>query len=61
MAGLQQPIYEFLGVTFQDFSFYNEFYTIAGTKYINPIAKNALKHYNYKILDTIQNSMVNPF
>jgi len=56
MAGLQQPIYEFLGVTFQDFSFYNEFYTIAGTKYINPIAKNALKHYNYKILDTISNS-----
>lgn len=57
MAGLQQPIYEFLGVTFQDFSFYNEFYTIAGTKYINPVAKNALKHYNYKILDTIQNSI----
>jgi len=57
MAGLQQPIYEILGVTFQDFSFYNEFYTIAGTKYINPIAKNALKQYNYKILDTIQNSI----
>lgn len=56
MAGLQQPIYELLAITFQDFSFYNEFYTIAGTKYINPIAKNALRHYNYKILDTISNS-----
>ena len=54
MAGLQQPIYELLAVTFQDFSFYNEYYTIAGTKYINPIADNALKHYNYKILDTIE-------
>ena len=39
----------------QDFSFYNEVYTIAGTKYINPIADNALRQYNYKILDTIDN------
>ena len=53
MAGLKQPVYEILAVTFQDFSFYNEFYTIAGTKYTNPIANNALKLYNYKILDTI--------
>lgn len=53
MAGLQQPIYELLAITFQDFSFYNEFYTLAGTKYTNPIANNALKQYNYKILDTI--------
>jgi hypothetical protein len=55
MAGLNQPVYELLAITFQDLSFYNEFYTIAGTKYINPIANNALKHYNYKILDTINN------
>ncbi|WP_372793355.1 DUF5686 family protein [Lutibacter sp.] len=53
MAGLKQPIYELLAITFQDFSFYNEVYTIAGTKYTNPIANNALKHYNYKILDTV--------
>ncbi len=55
MAGLKQPVYELLGITLQDFSFYNEFYTLAGTKYTNPIAKNALKQYNYKILDTINN------
>lgn len=59
MAGLQQPIYELLAVTFQDFSFYNEYYTIAGTKYINPIANNALKHYDYKILDTVKNNNQN--
>ncbi|MDP3313592.1 DUF5686 and carboxypeptidase-like regulatory domain-containing protein [Lutibacter sp.] len=53
MAGLKQPIYEFLAITFQDFSFYNELYTIAGTQYTNPIATNALKNYNYKILDTV--------
>ncbi len=54
MAGLKQPIYELLAITFQDFSFYNEFYVLAGTKYINPIAENALKTYNYKILDTVK-------
>lgn len=55
MAGLKQPIYELFAVTFQDFSFYNEFYTIAGTKYTNPIANNAIKNYSYKILDTVKN------
>ncbi|WP_299523553.1 DUF5686 and carboxypeptidase-like regulatory domain-containing protein [uncultured Lutibacter sp.] len=53
MAGLKQPIYELLAITFQDFSFYNEVYVVAGTKYTNPIANNALKQYNYKILDTV--------
>jgi len=61
MAGLNQPIYELLAVTFQDFSFYNEFYTIAGTKYTNPIANNALKHYNYKILDTVKTNNKSSF
>lgn len=57
MAGLKQPIYELLAITFQDLSFYHEFYTLAGTKYTNPIANNALKKYNYKILDTIDNEI----
>lgn len=54
MAGLKQPIYELLAVTFQDLSFYNEYYVLAGTKYVNPIADDALKTYQYKILDTIK-------
>lgn len=54
MAGLKEPIYELLAVTFQDLSFYNEYYVLAGTKYINPIADEALKTYNYKILDTVK-------
>ena len=57
MAGLKQPIYELFAITFQSFSFYDEFYTIAGTKYTNPIANNALKQYNYKILDTVKNEV----
>lgn len=54
MAGLKQPIYELLAVTFQDLSFYNEYYVLAGTKYVNPIADDALKTYQYKILDTVK-------
>lgn len=55
MAGLKQPIYELFGLSFQGFSFYNEIYTIAGTNYTNPVSKNAIKQYHYKILDTVNN------
>ena len=61
MAGLKQPIYELLAVTFQDLSFYNEFYVLAGTKYVNPIADDALKTYNYKILDTAKTASGSSF
>ena len=53
MAGLKNPIYEFLALDTESFSFYDEVYTLLGNNYINPLAKNALKKYNYKILDTI--------
>ena len=53
MAGLKQPIYEFLALDFENFTFYDEVYNLLGNKYINPLAKNAIKKYNYKILDTI--------
>ena len=61
MAGLQQPIYEFLAITIQDFDFYDDTYTIVGTKYANPIADNALKQYDYKVLDTVKNTQGNSF
>lgn len=53
MAGFREPIYEFLALDIENFTFYSEVYTLLGNKYINPLAKNALKNYNYKILDTI--------
>ena len=61
MAGFKQPLYELLAINIQDFSFYNETYTVAGTKYVNPIADNALKQYEYQILDTIKHSNGNSF
>jgi hypothetical protein len=59
MAGFKQPLYELLALNIQGFSFYNETYTVAGTKYVNPIAKNALRYYEYQILDTVKNSVGN--
>lgn len=56
MAGFKQPIYEVLAINIQDYSSYNEIYTVAGNKYINPIADKALKEYEYQILDTVNNS-----
>ena len=53
MAGFKQPIYEFLALNIENFSFYDEVYTLLGNNYVNPLAKNALKNYNYQILDTI--------
>ncbi|NER12721.1 carboxypeptidase-like regulatory domain-containing protein [Leptobacterium flavescens] len=53
MAGFQEPIYEILSLQIQSFSFYNNIYTVFGTDYVNPIASNALRTYDYKILDTI--------
>ena len=57
MAGFKQPIYDILLLQIQSFSFYENKYTILGTEYVNPIASNALRVYDYKILDTVsQNS-----
>ncbi len=53
MAGFNDPVYEVLALNIEDLSFYDEVYTLLGTNYINPLAKNALKKYNYKILDTV--------
>ena len=61
MAGLKQPLYEFLAITIQDFDFYNDTYTIMGTKYDNPIAKKALTKYDYQILDTVKNTEGNSY
>ena len=53
MAGFKNPIYEVLALNIENFTFYDEIYTLLGNNYVNPLAKNALKKYNYKILDTI--------
>ncbi|WP_293896545.1 DUF5686 family protein [Flavobacterium sp.] len=53
MAGFKEPIYEFLGLSLQSFSVYDNNYELFETKYKSPISNNALKEYRYKVLDTI--------
>ncbi len=52
MAGFKQPVYEIIGLNLQSFSIYDASYELFETKYISPISDNALKDYNYKLLDT---------
>jgi hypothetical protein len=53
MAGLKQPLYEILAFNQQSFSVYDSKYELFETKYNSPIAKDAPKEYNYKLLDTV--------
>jgi hypothetical protein len=53
MAGFKQPVYEVLSFNLQSFSIYDSKYELFETKYKSPIVIDALKEYNYKILDTV--------
>ncbi|MFN4762309.1 DUF5686 family protein [Gillisia sp. Q332] len=54
-AGFKKPIYEILSLNVQAFSLYRENYVIFKTEYAGPLGKNALKNYNYRLLDTVTN------
>ncbi len=53
MAGFKQPLYEIIGLKIQSYSVYRDKIDILETKYEGPLAFDALKEYNYKILDTV--------
>lgn len=53
MAGFKQPIYEIIAFNLQSFSIYDNSYELFETKYNSPIATDALKDYNYKLLDSV--------
>jgi hypothetical protein len=53
MAGFKQPVYEIIAFNLQSFSIYDSSYELFETKYNSPIAKDALRDYNYKLLDTV--------
>lgn len=54
MSGFKQPVYEVLSFNLQSYSIYDSKYELFETKYNSPIANDALKDYNYKILDTVE-------
>ena len=53
MSGFNQPIYEVLAFNLQSISIYDSKYELFETKYNNPVSNDALKDYNYKLLDTV--------
>lgn len=53
MAGFKQPVYELIAFNLQSFSIYDSSYELFETKYNSPIAHDALKDYNYKLLDSL--------
>lgn len=52
MAGFKQPVYEIIAFNLQSISIYDSKYELFETKYNNPVSDDALKDYNYKLLDT---------
>lgn len=53
MSGFKQPVYEIIAFNLQSFSVYDSSYELFETKYNSPIATDALKDYNYKLLDSL--------
>ncbi|MWB93447.1 carboxypeptidase-like regulatory domain-containing protein [Flavobacterium sp. GA093] len=53
MAGFKQPVYEIIAFNLQSISVYDSKYELFETKYNSPIANDAAKDYNYKLLDTV--------
>jgi hypothetical protein len=53
MAGFKQPVYEIIAFNLQSISIYDSKYELFETKYNNPVSDDALKDYNYKLLDTV--------
>lgn len=52
MGGFKQPVNELLTLELQSFSFYANTFSVMGNDYKAPLARNALKTYNYKVLDS---------
>lgn len=53
ISGLQSPNFVVLANEFQSFSFYDDYITVLGDDYLNPIAKGSIKRYVYELQDTI--------
>jgi hypothetical protein len=53
MSGFSEPIYEVIGFNLQSFSIYDEHYELFETKYNSPVARDAMKDYRYRLLDSV--------
>ncbi len=55
-AGFEEPVYNVLAMEVNPLSLYKKKYELYKTEYAGPLAKEALKNYEYKILDTTRTS-----
>ena len=51
-AGFEKPVYNVLAMKLNPLSLYKRNYEIYKTEYAGPLANDALRNYNFKILDT---------
>ncbi len=55
-SGFKNPLFSLLITQLQSFSFYNDYITIAGEDFLNPITKGSTNRYFFLIEDTTYNS-----
>ena len=55
-AGFEEPVYNVLGMKLHPLSLYKRNYKLYETEYAGPLADNAFKNYEYRILDTTSTS-----
>ncbi|MBT8295159.1 MAG: carboxypeptidase-like regulatory domain-containing protein, partial [Gramella sp.] len=55
-AGFEEPVYNVLGMKLHPLSLYKRNYKLYETEYAGPLADNAFRNYDYKILDTTSTS-----
>lgn len=53
VSGVSQPTFAILARQFQSFSFYDNFITIAGRQYVNPISSGSTDRYFFLLQDTL--------
>jgi hypothetical protein len=53
VSGLSDPSFAMLASQMQSFSFYNDFVTLLGKQYLNPISFNSHKRYAFHLVDTL--------
>ncbi|MUP44620.1 carboxypeptidase-like regulatory domain-containing protein [Gramella sp. BOM4] len=51
-AGFDDPVYNVLAMEINPFSVYEDEYKLHNTAYAGPLGKDALKNYEYRVLDT---------
>jgi hypothetical protein len=53
MSGFDKPVYEIISFHLQSFSVYDSKYELFETKYPSPVASDAFRNYNFRLLDTL--------